>query len=220
MFRTSGLNHRHSTTHDSARDPTLRNDDVVPDSAEHARTLTHMTCLRLLPSIRLYQYAICPFCHKSKALLNYIGLEHDIVEVNPLTKAELPKTDYRKVPIALIDQQQVNGSDEIVQSLLENQRVQEKLKLDKWKDTGMTLDLFQGNDDDNQRKWMQFARERVATTLYPNICRTMGDSYESFGYVNDVSSWSTLQKMYVRTIGSFAMYMAASRIKSKSRAYW
>ena len=45
----------------------------------------------------------------------------------------------------------------------------------------------------------------------------MGDSYESFGYVNDVSSWSTLQKMYIRTIGRFAFFMAASRIKSKSR---
>ena len=41
------------------------------------------------PSICLYQYAICPFCNKVKALLDYSGLPYDVVEVNPLTKAEI-----------------------------------------------------------------------------------------------------------------------------------
>jgi len=41
------------------------------------------------PSIKLYQYAICPFCSKVKALLNYAGTDHELVEVNPLTKAEI-----------------------------------------------------------------------------------------------------------------------------------
>jgi hypothetical protein len=41
------------------------------------------------PSVMLYQYAICPFCNKAKALLAYAGIDYDAVEVNPLTKAEL-----------------------------------------------------------------------------------------------------------------------------------
>jgi hypothetical protein len=41
------------------------------------------------PSVKLYQYQICPFCNKVKAVLGYAGIDHEIVEVNPLTKAEL-----------------------------------------------------------------------------------------------------------------------------------
>jgi hypothetical protein len=42
-----------------------------------------------LPSVKLYQYAICPFCNQAKAILSYAGIAYDVVEVNPLTKAEL-----------------------------------------------------------------------------------------------------------------------------------
>jgi hypothetical protein len=41
------------------------------------------------PSIQLFQYAICPFCNKVKALLNYAGLPFESIEVNPITKAEI-----------------------------------------------------------------------------------------------------------------------------------
>ena len=42
-----------------------------------------------VPSVTLYQYQICPFCNKAKALLFYAGIRYETVEVNPLTKAEL-----------------------------------------------------------------------------------------------------------------------------------
>ena len=41
------------------------------------------------PSLILYQYQICPFCNKTKAFLDYVAIPYKIVEVNPLTKAEL-----------------------------------------------------------------------------------------------------------------------------------
>lgn len=40
-------------------------------------------------SIQLYQYAICPFCNRVKALLDYARIEYSTIEVNPLTKAEI-----------------------------------------------------------------------------------------------------------------------------------
>jgi microsomal prostaglandin-E synthase 2 len=39
--------------------------------------------------VRLYQYAICPFCNKTKAVMDYAQVPYEAVEVNPLTKAEL-----------------------------------------------------------------------------------------------------------------------------------
>jgi hypothetical protein len=42
-----------------------------------------------VPSITLYQYTICPFCNIVKAAASYVSVDYKIVEVNPLTKAEL-----------------------------------------------------------------------------------------------------------------------------------
>lgn len=41
------------------------------------------------PSIKLYQYHICPFCNITKSAMSYANLDYKVVEVNPLTKAEL-----------------------------------------------------------------------------------------------------------------------------------
>ena len=170
-----------------------------------------------LPNITLYQYAICPFCHKVKSLLSYIGIEpQNTIEVNPLTKSELPKGDYRKVPIAILDEVQVNGSDDIVQALLEHKHVQSTLE-SRWRDEGgsaeMTMETFQSSENSN--KWADFASNDLAGLMYPNICRTLSDSFAAFGYVDNVTTFTPIQKGLIKGVGSLAMYMAASKIKKK-----
>lgn len=144
--------------------------------------------------------------------MGYAGIEPTVIEVNPLNKAELPKGDYRKVPIALIDGEQVNGSDAIVNSLLQNPQVKETIlsKSTSLKD----WDEFTTASS----SWVTFANDDLAALLYPNICSSIGDSYTAFGYVRNVDSFSALQKLSIRGIGSLAMYMAASRIKGTFRA--
>lgn len=176
------------------------------------------------PKITLFQYHICPFCNIGKALLAYSNTAYDVVEVNPLTKAELKpwSGEYRKVPIAVIDDDQVNGSEDIVDALLESPRVQRELAA-RWAeergdaadddDRAMTLPRFQKSD--GARKWMRFARDDLAALLYPNICGSLGDSYAAFGYVERVASFTTWQKASVRYLGALAMYFAASKIKTK-----
>jgi microsomal prostaglandin-E synthase 2 len=160
--------------------------------------------VRNLPSVTLYQYNICPFCHKTKAFLGFVGIRPSIIEVNPLTRSELPSGTYRKVPIAILDDTtQVNGSDDIVSALMKHPSIQER-----WKDHA----LFQVHDD----TWVSFANDELAALIYPNLCRTLRESYQAFGYVDDVTAFSNIQKMMIRTLGSLAMYMAASRVKSKS----
>ena len=182
-----------------------------------------------VPSITLYQYAICPFCHKAKALLSYVGIDpSQTIEVNPLTKAELPEGDYRKVPIAIVDDRQVSGSDDIVQALLDHKYVEATLR-SRWKggelhvENGdeseathgkiMTMDSFRSSD--NSRKWADFASNDLAGLMYPNICRTLSDSFAAFGYVDSVSTFSPIQKGLIKGVGSLAMYIAASKIKKK-----
>ena len=117
--------------------------------------------------------------------------------------------DYKKVPIALIDDKQVNGSDEIVSALLEDPRVVASLE-SKWSQD-MTMDEFKSSP--SAEKWTAFAKDDLGALLYPNICRTLGDSFAAFGYVNNVPTFSTFDKLSIRGLGSLAMYLAASKIK-------
>ncbi|CAB9513245.1 Prostaglandin E synthase 2 [Seminavis robusta] len=175
---------------------------------------TRIRCLSTkgAPEVTLYQYAICPFCNITKSFMSFADLKYKAVEVNPLTKAEISKwSEYKKVPIAMVDGEQVNGSDEIVSKLINHpfiaSSLQEKL------DATMTTVTFA--ESEGSKKWEQFARDDLASLLYPNICRTWSDSYEAFSYVKDVESFSSFQKFAIQNVGSLAMYYAASKIKQK-----
>ena len=43
-----------------------------------------------------------------RAFLDFKDIAYSVVEVNPMSKAELDFTDYRKVPVARIDGNEVN----------------------------------------------------------------------------------------------------------------
>jgi len=69
---------------------------VAPVNFLRTFTSTHKLSFSTDPDVTtppskltLYQYQICPFCNKTKALLNYASINYETVEVNPLTKAEL-----------------------------------------------------------------------------------------------------------------------------------
>lgn len=101
----------------------------------------------------------------------------------------------------------MNGSDEIVNALLDDARVVASLE-SKWND--MTMNEF---TSPSAEKWTAFAKDDLGALLYPNICRTLGDSFTAFGYVNNVPTFSTFDKLSIRGLGSLAMYFAASKIK-------
>lgn len=48
-------------------------------------------------AVQLYQYAICPFCSKCKAALDYAKVPYQAIEVNPLTKSEIKWYDVRRI---------------------------------------------------------------------------------------------------------------------------
>mmetsp|Transcript_19021 Transcript_19021/g.39380 ORF Transcript_19021/g.39380 Transcript_19021/m.39380 type:complete len:365 (-) Transcript_19021:1248-2342(-) len=177
-------------------------------------------------TIELFQYAICPFCNKTKAFLDYSGLPYTSIEVNPLTKAEIKwSKDYRKVPIGRLSSTSNNdddakeetssvifkGSDDIVDGLLAEEWVIQQLEQTKWADTDMTMSKFL----QDQKEWIEYTNEKLAVLLYPNLCPTLSASYQAFSYVDSVDTFSAWQRFSIRTVGSFAMYMAASRVKKK-----
>ena len=67
----------------------------------------------------LYQYDVCPFCNKVKAMLDFHGIPYDVVEVNPLMKSELAFSEYKKVPVLVVDGEQLNDSSHIMKTMEE-----------------------------------------------------------------------------------------------------
>ncbi|GFS33190.1 glutathione S-transferase family protein [Actinidia rufa] len=66
---------------------------------------------KFLPNdVVLYQYEACPFCNKVKAFLDYHDIPYKIVEVNPMNKKEIKWSDYKKVPILMVDGEQMVDS--------------------------------------------------------------------------------------------------------------
>jgi glutathione S-transferase len=51
--------------------------------------------------------------------------------------------------------------------------------------------------------------------LYPNIARSLSESWECFGYVNNVDAWSNFEKGLTRIFGAGFMTLASKKIKQK-----
>mmetsp|Transcript_26494 Transcript_26494/g.41088 ORF Transcript_26494/g.41088 Transcript_26494/m.41088 type:complete len:336 (+) Transcript_26494:61-1068(+) len=178
-------------------------------------------------SIKLYQYQICPFCNKVKALLDYSRTPYESIEVNPLTKSELKKdlgVEYTKVPIAVIDGKQVNGSKEIIEEIIRTKKANLEAR---WAEEFERLDVtVEAKSDivpfdefdfetDESAEWLEWADDELAALLYPNLCRTFSDSYKAFSYVDEVPHFSAMQRISIKTVGGFAMWMAASKVKKR-----
>jgi len=118
------------------------------------------------------------------------------------------------VPVAKVNGTQVNGSDKIIAELLNQPSVVSNLQQTRWISVpSMSAERFL--DSESAKKWTKFADDELAALLYPNICRTLTDSYQAFEYVKAVPTFSTMQKHMIRSLGSIATYLAASQIKSK-----
>jgi len=158
-------------------------------------------------SVQLYQYQICPFCNKLKALLDVHRVPYDVTEVNPLTKSEIKSWSggYKKVPIAVIAGEQVNDSPVICNEILDRMVKSGQLN-------AKQLAAFRSPE---AVEWTKWSDSKLAVLAFPNMTRTLGDSAEAFGYVHAVPHFSQLDKMANLAIGSFFMWMANGKIKKK-----
>jgi len=161
--------------------------------------------------IRIYQYAICPFCNKIKSLLDLYEVPYETVDVNPLTKKEIKfSPDYRKVPISVLStpeggEEQVNDSPIIAATLLDRLEASGAIPTAEAAHFRSPAAL----------EWAAWSDKELAVLLFPNITRSFSESYQAFGYVQDVPHFSLLDKASNQLIGAFAMWMAQGKIKKK-----
>ncbi|KAK1296554.1 hypothetical protein QJS10_CPB15g00395 [Acorus calamus] len=146
----------------------------------------------------LYQYEACPFCNKVKAYLDYNNISYKVVEVNPISKKELKWSDYKKVPILVVDGEQLVDSTEIIEKL--NKRIYPEDSV---------------SDNDEERKWRRWVDEHLVHVLSPNIYRNTSEALESFDYITSHGNFSRTEKFTVKYAGAAAMYMVSKKLKKK-----
>ena len=158
-------------------------------------------------SVQIFQYDICPFCNKIKALLDLHRVPYETTEVNPLTKSEIKAWSggYRKVPIAMLGGEQVNDSPVIAQTLMERM-VSAGVLSEK------ELATFRSP---KALEWAAWSDKEFAVLLFPNITRNFGEAFEAFGYVMDVPHFSVAAKWSNQLVGAFFMWLAQGKIKKK-----
>ncbi|KAG7029450.1 Prostaglandin E synthase 2, partial [Cucurbita argyrosperma subsp. argyrosperma] len=65
----------------------------------------------------LYLYEARPFCNEVKAFLDYYNVPYKVVEVIPIFKKEIKWSEYKKVPILMVDGVQMVDSTDIIDKL-------------------------------------------------------------------------------------------------------
>ncbi|KAI4347266.1 hypothetical protein L6164_008090 [Bauhinia variegata] len=149
----------------------------------------------------LYQYEACPFCNKVKAFLDYYDIPYKVVEVNPISRKEIKWSDYKKVPILMVDGEQLNDSSAIIDKLSE--KVFSKKKAD------LT------SEEDEETKWRQWVDNHLVHVLSPNIYRNTSEALEAFDYITSNGNFSFTEKITVKYAGAAAMYFVSKNLKKK-----
>ncbi|CDF40289.1 unnamed protein product [Chondrus crispus] len=152
------------------------------------------------PEIVLYQYEVCPFCNKVRAYLDFHDLPYRVVEVDPLRKTELAKFDksYRKVPIAIVNGEQVNGSGAVIERV-----------------AALMEHGGHAKPSEVERQWLTWLDDKLIHLVAPNIYRTMNESLQTFDYIADNAKFSSWQRGTIRYSGAIAMYFVARKLKNK-----
>ncbi|CEL95451.1 unnamed protein product [Vitrella brassicaformis CCMP3155] len=166
-----------------------------------------------MPDVTIFQYEVCPYCCGLKALLDHNKMPYTAIEVNPLTKDEIkkhplidqsPDKKYRKVPIALVNSEQVNDSKNIIDRLADLR--------------GSASPTLKSLDkcSEEEKADIDWAYDKLVILFPPNIYRTLSESYEAFEYMSkSASTWTAWQKLVLRTTGSLFMWLVSPKLKKK-----
>lgn len=159
-----------------------------------------------MDDLTLFQFALCPFCHKVRAGLDLKGLAYRTVEVNPMTKKELPPLPPdapKKVPVLQHAGKTIFDSTTILEYL----------------DTAFPDRLpFRPADAAAQAKSTEieaWVDSELITALPTVIYGTWREALTAAQVTARSSNFGFFQNVGVRAGGSLVMHQIAKRILKK-----
>lgn len=174
--------------------------------------------------VRLYQFESCPFCRKVRSCLDYRKVPYEIVEVNPLSKAETKPIapDYPKVPILWIEEGgralQMRDSKTIVVALLGEDNPGVAPGVPGPSGTPATGKMWaQGGDvvGTIEEQWVRWTDLVLVQCIVLNVYRSLGESAETFKYLLTHRSFTWYARRAAALSGTAVMWGVAKSRKRK-----
>lgn len=187
----------HANSQSNAPSPTKIDDYVRP------------TDLKGIPkSLVLYQYEVCPFCCKVKAALDFYKVPYQVIEVNPLTSAELKWAGLKKVPVIKMD------GDEV---MVESSRIMSRIAAEvEAKAGGNKLSTkAKVAAIERETKWRRWVDERFVKIITANIYRSWDETWNTFKYITDQTNWSWGTRELARVSGALIMWQVGKNMPKK-----
>jgi len=156
--------------------------------------------------VTLYQFELCPYCHKVKAGMDLKGIPYEKIEVNPISKKELPPLppgSAKKVPVIRFDGELVEDSTAILKFL--DGKVAGKVKF-------VPEDPILREKTELVEQWVD---DDLTYALPTVIYGTMDEAMKAAQVTARSSNFGFFQNLMVRAGGSLIMYQVSKRILKK-----
>ncbi|KAL4857532.1 Prostaglandin E synthase 2 [Chlorella vulgaris] len=177
----------------------------------------------------LYQYEVCPFCCKVKAFLDYHKIPYRCVEVNPLTKGEIKWSQYKKVPVIVVDGEQVNDSSAIISRLAAeiDARGGSSGGGKPASSSSSKRSWFGGGSKSSsaaapgpatvaeEEKWRRWVDDWFVRVITVNIYRSMHESFQTFDYISEAGNFGWVSREAARVFGASLMWGIGGKLRRK-----
>lgn len=141
-------------------------------------------------------------------MLDYLRIPYHVVEVNPITKKETQAfTDYKKVPVLRIDDDEVVVDSSAIIARLRQLAVERGVTLDATAAGGVSVD--------EEERWRAWVDAKLILMTPPNIYRTVPEALEAFDYCLTEGNFTAWERRLSKYSGAMIMYLVAKRSKKK-----
>lgn len=114
-----------------------------------------------------------------------------------MNKKEIKWSDYKKVPILMVDGEQMVDSSDIIDKMFQR----------------MHPDSVSENEE--SQKWRGWVDNHLVHVLSPNIYRSPSEALESFDYITSHGNFSFTERMVAKYGGAAAMYFVSKKLKKR-----
>ena len=156
------------------------------------------------PQITLFQFQLCPFCHKVRAALELKGIKYQTVEVAPGNKKELPDLPPeapRKVPVLQVGEEIIWDSTDIL------------LQIDRLVPHGDSLTTrIKGERDEEVEAFEEWVDQELMPALPTVIYDTWTNAIKAANITARESNFGLMDRFKVKVGGSLIMKLIVKRI--------
>mmetsp|Transcript_8137 Transcript_8137/g.13331 ORF Transcript_8137/g.13331 Transcript_8137/m.13331 type:complete len:324 (-) Transcript_8137:88-1059(-) len=146
------------------------------------------------PGLELFRYTTCPYCGKVKAVLDFYGIPHQAVEVEPMFKKQISESKYKKLP-------QIRFGGEGGAYIVDSEIINDTL-------AGLLGIECQLRDADVQ-KWRVWVRDSLTRHITLNINKSLVEAWRGYSYIDAFDTIPFLNKLFLKVVGAPVMYLVA-----------